>query len=124
QPGPVFDALVDPELPIPDVVSRLTGIDDAMVADKPRLDAVWDAFLAFVAPGPTTVVIAHSARSDLAYLVSEAARLGLELPDELALYCTLRAARTVLPEAPRYGLAALAQHLARAADGGAAPSVT
>lgn len=111
-PGPVFSALVDPQLAIPEVVSRLTGIDDAMVAGAPKLDALWSDFMAFVAPAPTTIVLAHSARSDLAYLVSEAARLDLELPDALSLYCTLRAARASLTGAPKYGLAALAGYVA------------
>lgn len=105
-PGPIFEALVDPELAIPEVVTRLTGIDDAMVRGKPTLDRVWPELLAFLGDGPRTVVIAHSARSDLAYLVSETLRLGLAMPPTPFL-CTLELARRALPRAGRYGLAAL-----------------
>lgn len=105
-PGPIFEALVDPELAIPEVVTRLTGIDDAMVRGKPTLDRVWPDLLAFLGAGERTVVMAHSARSDLAYLVSETLRLGLAMPPSPFL-CTLEVARRALPKAGRYGLAAL-----------------
>jgi len=109
-PGPVFEVLVDPELRIPEVVSRLTGIDDAMVQGKPKLDEVWPALSDFLGPPQDTVVLAHCARSDLAYLVSETLRLGLTLPEH-PFVCTLEVARRALPKAPKYGLAALRRYI-------------
>ncbi|PIE19983.1 MAG: hypothetical protein CSA66_01870 [Proteobacteria bacterium] len=108
-PGETFDALVNPQLTIPEVVSRLTGIDDALVAGAPTLDAVWSDLLAFLGAGADTVVIAHSAASDLAYLASEAARLALPRP-QVPFACTLEIARRVLPEAPSYRLGELRAH--------------
>ncbi len=108
-PGDTFDALVDPQLKIPEIVSRLTGIDDALVQGAPTLDGVWGDLLSFLGEAPETVVIAHSARSDLAYLVSEATRLGLPLPP-VPFACTLEISRRALPGARRFGLGALRAH--------------
>ncbi|TNF30961.1 MAG: WYL domain-containing protein [Deltaproteobacteria bacterium] len=109
-PGPVFEVLVDPQLRIPEVVSRLTGIDDAMVRGQPTLDEIWPAFVDFLGSPEDTVVLAHCARSDLAYLVSDALRLGLEMPPH-AFVCTLEVARRALPRAPKYGLEALRRYI-------------
>ncbi len=54
-----FDELEDPGKPIPDVVVRLTGIDNAMVDGKRIDDDAVEAMLDGVA-----VVIAHNARFD------------------------------------------------------------
>lgn len=105
-PGPIFEAMVDPGMAIPEVVSRLTGIDDAAVRGKPPLDAVWAGLLAFLGDREETLVIAHCARSDLAYLGSESSRLALP-PPTVAWACTLEIAKRVVPNARRFGLAPL-----------------
>ena len=116
-PGPVFQNLVDPGMRIPEIVSRLTGIDDAMVRGQPPLADLWPALTDFLGPPGDVVILAHCARSDLAYLASEALRLGLPMLSH-PFVCTLEIARRALPEARRYGLAALREHLDadRAAD--------
>ncbi|MFO0748037.1 MAG: exonuclease domain-containing protein [Myxococcota bacterium] len=113
-PGPRFTTLVNPEQPIPPIVSRITGIDDAAVADAPPLAAVWGDFATFVRGA---VVVAHSVRSDLAWLGSEALRLGVA-PLEADFFCTLEVARRALPKAPRFTLGALAEHLALPTEAG------
>lgn len=113
-PGPRFTTLVDPEQPIPEVVSRITGIDDAAVVGAPTLTKVWDELAAFVRGA---VVLAHSVRSDLAWLGAEALRIGAP-PLEASFFCTLEVARKALPAAPRYTLGALAEHLALPSDAG------
>ncbi|MFT7581408.1 MAG: DNA polymerase III epsilon subunit-like protein, partial [Myxococcota bacterium] len=52
---------------------------------------------------------AHSAASDLAYLVSETHRLSLDLP-VFPFMCTLPMARRIFPAAPKYTLSRLAAH--------------
>jgi DNA polymerase III epsilon subunit-like protein len=106
-PGPRFHALVDPGLPIPAVVARITGIDDAAVAGAPPLEAVWRDFARFLGDAH---VLAHGARADLAWLGSEALRIGAEAP-RARFFCTLDLARLAVAKAPRYTLSALSRHL-------------
>lgn len=110
-PGPRFHALVDPGLPIPEVVARMTGLDDQAVRGAPPLAAVWAELAAFLEGAH---VVAHGARADLAWLGSEALRLGVA-PPRAHFFCTLELARRTL-RAPRYTLSALTQHLGLAAE--------
>lgn len=69
---PRFEQLVDPQRPLPEFISRLTGISDGMLRDKPTigaamlrfhqwLDDVWPA-------GRPLTVIAHNAEFDIGFL--------------------------------------------------------
>jgi len=113
-PGARFETLVDPELPIPAIVARITGIDDSTVRGAPTLAAVWADLATFM---QGSVVLAHSVGSDLQWLGSEALRIGRE-PIAAAWIDTLEIARRTLPKAPRYTLAALAEHLQLPTDAG------
>jgi DNA polymerase III epsilon subunit-like protein len=106
-PGERFHALVNPGLPIPTVVSRITGLDDAAVAEAPPLEARWDELVRFL---DGTTVLAHGARADLTWLGSEALRLSRP-PPRATFHCTLELARKTVPKAPRYTLTALITHL-------------
>lgn len=57
--GEAFTALREPSKPIPEVVTRITGITDAMVAGRAIDD---DAVTRFI--DPAVLVIAHNARFD------------------------------------------------------------
>ncbi|HRE92551.1 MAG TPA: 3'-5' exonuclease, partial [Myxococcota bacterium] len=106
-PGPRFHSLIDPGQPIPEIVTRITGLSDAEVRGAPQLSEVWRGFEAFVAG---RVVIAHGARSDLSWLGAEALRLGVS-PLPASFICTLDATRRVVSDAPRQTLTALTEHL-------------
>lgn len=110
--GERFSALVNPGLPIPPVVSRITGLADADVAHAPSLGELWDELSRFL---QGAIVIAHGARSDLAWLGSEALRLGVG-PIGADFFCTLELARGAIAKAPRYSLDALSRHLGLASD--------
>jgi len=111
-PGPRFHSLVDPGQPIPEVVARITGIDDAAVRGAPQISEIWSDLNAFLGD---SAVIAHGARSDLNWLGAEALRLGAG-PLRANFFCTLELARKAVHDAPRYTLTALAGHLSVAHD--------
>lgn len=102
-----WSTLVDPERPIPEAVTAIHGINDAMVAGAPRAPDALRAFARFCAGA---LLLAHNADFDRDILAAELARAAMPSPPE-ALYCTLALARRELPEAPRHGLAKLSAHL-------------
>jgi DNA polymerase III subunit epsilon len=67
-----FSTLVDPGRPIPEMITRLTGINDAMVVGMPDITAALDGFVAFAADD---VLVAHNAPFDLRFLNYERRRL-------------------------------------------------
>jgi DNA polymerase-3 subunit epsilon len=68
-----FNVLVNPQRPISAASSRITGITDGMVSDKPTLHEVLPDFLDFI--GNKTLV-AHCAAFDLAFLNAELCRIA------------------------------------------------
>ncbi len=101
-----FAELIQPGRRLPPFITGLTGITDAMLADRPRIDVVLPRFVAF-AEG--AVLVAHNAPFDLGFL--NAARLAIDgrVFDQPHV-CTLRLARRLLPELRRKSLDALGGH--------------
>ena len=60
-----FQSLIDPEIPIPKVITSLTGISDDMLVGKPLIEEVIGDFLTFVGDGQ---MIAHNAAFDGGFL--------------------------------------------------------
>lgn len=102
-----FQSLVNPEMHIPAMVVRVHGITDAMVANSPTAGPVLAAFAKFVA-GHT--LVAHNAGFDFGILSREFARVK-QPPPGCGMYCSVRLARVIFPEAPRHGLGALTSFL-------------
>jgi DNA polymerase-3 subunit epsilon len=97
-----YEQLVDPRVPIPPFITRLTGIDDRMVRGKPSFGEVAPAVRAALGDLP---LVAHNASFDEAFLRHAFARVGQKLPNPKL--CTLRLARRLLPRLPTYRLDAL-----------------
>lgn len=103
-----FQTLVHPSAHIPPLISVLTGITDAMVADAPRIDQVMPPFLEF-ARG--SVLVAHNVGFDVGFLRRACAAQGLTWPG-YGVVDTVGLARGVLTrdEVPNVKLATLARH--------------
>jgi DNA polymerase-3 subunit epsilon len=101
-----FQTLVNPHEPIPAFIQLLTGITDLMVADAPRIEQAFPAFLEFSAGA---VLVAHNAGFDISFLKAAAQATGHEWPRHRVLD-TVHLARQVVArdEAPNHRLASLA----------------
>lgn len=104
-----FHSLINPQRPIPWHITRLTGIDDAMVRDAPTFRDIAGAFAAELAG---RVFVAHNARFDFGFLSAEFARVAPVPLGELLLgqICTVRLSRKLLAHLPRRNLDAVSQH--------------
>jgi DNA polymerase-3 subunit epsilon len=99
-----FETLVDPRVPLGATISALTGLTDRQLRGAPPASAAVRSFLAFAGD---SVLVAHNARFDLAFLDRETerltgSRLAAPVVDTVALARRLLAGRV-----PRASLAQL-----------------
>lgn len=87
------NTLINPGVPIPDFITKITGITDGMVADKPSFMDVFKD-LAELTTGERGIV-AHNAPFDLGVLKYEMRRIGMEYnyPWPMNHICTVEATR-------------------------------
>jgi DNA polymerase-3 subunit epsilon/ATP-dependent DNA helicase DinG len=97
-----WTSLINPGRHIPDFITGLTGIDDAMVRQAPGMRAVAHELEAFVGDAP---VVGHNIRFDLGFLQNANILRYNEVID------TYELAAVLLPSAPRYNLGSLGQQL-------------
>jgi len=85
---------VNPQCPIPQIATRIHGITDAMVRDKPTLHVVLPKFVEFIGKAP---VLAHNSHFDRRVIATEAARIGLPSLG-LEFYDSIAIAKAVIPK--------------------------
>lgn len=100
-----FQTFVNPQRPIPENITKLTGIDDQMVQDAPLEEEALKQFLAFA---KEYVLVAHNANFDMGFL-SEAAKRHA-IPFEKTYLDTLSLARNLYPDLANHRLDTLAKH--------------
>lgn len=104
-----FHSLIHPGRSIPWHITRLTGIDDAMVRGAPRFADIAGELAAHLVG---RVFVAHNARFDFGFLDAEFSRvaptpLGSLVTGQL---CTVRLSRRLLSHLPRRNLDAVSAH--------------
>jgi DNA polymerase III subunit epsilon len=101
-----FHTLVDPEVPIPPLITALTGITDRMVAGAEPIQVVLPCLLEFLGGA---VLVAHNASFDWRFVQANLERHGYRRLSNRRV-CTARLARKLLPrdEVPNVRLATLA----------------
>ena len=103
-----FQTLVNPGVPIPPMITVLTGITEAMVLPAPRIAEVLPALLEFIGGA---VIVGHNLRFDTGFLDAALlahgwSRLANRRVDTLGL-----ARRLLRDEVPDLKLGTLARHL-------------
>ena len=102
-----FNTLVNPEIPIPPFIARLTGISDAMVSGAPLFADIAPAWLDFLGE---SVLVAHNAQFDVRFLNHEIARVFPGRRMINSQLCTVKLSRRVFPGLLNYRLHTLAEH--------------
>jgi len=97
-----WSSLVDPQQPVSDFITRLTGIDSAMTAGAPHFAELAPA-LAERLRG--RLFVAHNARFDYGFLKREFARAGIAFRAQCL--CTVKLSRRLFPQHHRHSLDAL-----------------
>ncbi len=101
-----FSAFVNPQVPIPFEIEKLTGISDSMVIDADTIEVVLPRFLEFVGDA---ALVAHNAGFDVGFIKENAKRQNI--PVDFTYVDTVGIARTLLTGQAKYTLDAVAKTL-------------
>ncbi|HWR59983.1 MAG TPA: PolC-type DNA polymerase III [Clostridia bacterium] len=101
-----FSELINPEMPIPDNIIKLTGITNAMVKDKATISEILPRFLQFVGDAP---LIAHNASFDTGFIRVKAKELGRAVNN--IVIDTLQLSRLLLTGLKRHKLNLVCEYL-------------
>ncbi|GAK93421.1 DNA polymerase III epsilon subunit [Nonlabens ulvanivorans] len=97
-----YSSLIDPEVLIPDYITTLTGIDNAMVASAPVFADVAEEILSFT---KDCIFVAHNVNFDYNVLRNEFKRLHHDFNRKKL--CTVRLSRELIPGMRSYSLGKL-----------------
>jgi DNA polymerase III epsilon subunit family exonuclease len=86
-----FSQLVNPNMSLPKEITRITGIDDAMLVGMPSIQDVLPSFHDFLRGA---IGVAHNAEYDMGMLFHESNRLGISC--DYTVICTLKLARAFI----------------------------
>ncbi len=101
-----FSEFVNPHVPIPFEIEKLTGIRDDMVLKAEGIETVLPKFLAF---SKDAVMVAHNAAFDMSFIYANAKRIGISL--KKTVVDTVGLARILLPSLNKFKLDNVAKAL-------------
>lgn len=112
EPKDTYYSMVNPGIPIPPIVRRMTGIDNKMVRNAPRIEEVMPGFVQFAGDA---ILVSHNTIGDMKFLRYFAKHAANASMDNFFL-CTHLLVEKLVPEAPDKSLKGLAEFfkLARA----------
>ena len=102
-----FSKFVNPKIPIPFRIEKLTGINDSMVMKAEPIEKILPEFLEFCGDA---VMVAHNAGFDTSFIINNAERLGIKY--DPTIMDTVLLAQFVIPNLHNYKLDTLCKHLA------------
>lgn len=101
-----WQQLFHPGQRIPPWISKLTGITDDMVADKPDFSELTDTLQDLL---KDHILVAHHARFDYGFLRAEFERAGINFSAKTL--CSVKLSRHFYPQAKRHGIDAIVERL-------------
>ena len=102
-----FSKFVNPKIPIPFRIEKLTGINDSMVMEAEPIEKILPEFFEFCGDA---VMVAHNAGFDTSFIINNAERLGIKY--DPTIMDTVLLAQFVIPNLHNYKLDTLCKHLA------------
>lgn len=95
----VFHSLVNPGHPIPPFITRITGIDDAMVMNAPYFEEIAAEVFSLL---KDNIFVAHNVSFDYSFLKQSLKDSGFLL--QVPKLCTVRLGRKIFPGLSSYSL--------------------
>ena len=99
-----FDTLINPEIPIPPIVRKMTGINDRMVRNSPKIKEVMPQILDFI---KDRIVVSHNTIGDLKF-IRYFAKEVCDVTFDNFFICTHLLSEKYLSESPDKSLKGLA----------------
>lgn len=96
-----YSQLLDPGQSVPPFITRLTGIDDTMLAGKPAFAAVAKDLGKFL---DGSIFVAHNVNFDYSFIKESYRRMGKPDAFNMDRFCTARLSRHLYPEQGRHNL--------------------
>ncbi|MBE2289109.1 MAG: GIY-YIG nuclease family protein [Chitinophagaceae bacterium] len=101
-----YESLVNPQVPIPYFIQRLTGIDDGMVQNAPVFSEIAAQVYELL---QDKIFVAHNVNFDYSFVKHHLQAAGYDL--DTKKLCTVRLSRKVIPGLNGYSLGKLTQQL-------------
>lgn len=108
-----FSSLMNPQVPVPDQIVKLTRITNAMVSKAPSPRKVMQDVAAFIGDAD---LVAHNASFDRRFMEMEMNAAGVS--KSFNFICTMLVSKRIFPDAPNHKLGTLVQHLSLSNNGG------
>ncbi len=101
-----LETLINPGIPIPPFITRITGINNEMVQSAPKFFEVAKRLVEIT---QDSVFVAHNVRFDYSFIQREYRNLGYTFSRKKL--CTIQLSKKLIPEAPSYGLTKLCNYV-------------
>lgn len=101
-----FSTFVNPQVPIPFNIEKLTSINDEMVISAPVIEDILPEFMEF---SKDCIMVAHNADFDMSFIKKNCERIGI--PCNPTIVDTVSLARVLLPKLNRFKLDTVAKAL-------------